>query len=74
MLDTKIADNDGGSFSLDGSSDAVSIETLYSGDDVPGSYRIADEIYHPSTLAYGSISGTNPSISTGSFITRAITL
>lgn len=59
MLDTQIADNDGGSIYLDNSSDAVSFERVLSGDDVPKGYRVQDEVYQPTTLAYGSISGTN---------------
>lgn len=59
MLDTQIADNDGGSFFVNNSPDPVSIETVYTGDNVPDNYRIADAFYQPTTLAYGSISGTN---------------
>lgn len=59
LLDTQIADNDGGSFFLNSSSNYVSLETVFSGENVPDNYRIADAISMPSTLAYGSVSGTN---------------
>lgn len=59
MLDTQIADNDGGYFFIESNLDAVSVEKVYSGDNVPSSFRVQDKVTIPSTIAYGSVSGDN---------------
>lgn len=59
MLDTQIADNDGGYFFVESNLDAVSVEKVYSGDNVPSSFRVQDKVTIPSTIAYGSVSGDN---------------
>lgn len=53
LLDTKIAENDGGSFFKNGGSSPISTETCFKGKDVPEWYSIADNTYFSTTNAFG---------------------
>lgn len=53
LLDTKIADNDGGQFFKNGGTSSITKEVEFSGDSVPEWYSISDSITYSTTSAYG---------------------
>ena len=53
LLDTKLADTDGGRFFKDGGMTAITNEITFTGNDIPEWYSISDSVYYSTTSAYG---------------------
>lgn len=53
LLDTKIADNDGGQFYKNGGSTSITKETEFVGDSIPEWYSISDSVTYSTTTSYG---------------------
>ncbi len=53
LLDTKLADTDGGRFFKNGGTTEITNEVTYTGDNVPEWYSISDSVYYSTTSAYG---------------------
>ncbi len=59
LFDTKIASNDGGSFFVNGSSNAISRETEFEGDSVPEWFSVSDSVTYSTTSAYGLLKNSS---------------
>ena len=59
LLDTKIADNDGGQFYKNGGSTPITKETEFEGDAIPEWYSISDSVTYSTTTSYGLLKNSS---------------
>ena len=53
LLDTKLADTDGGRFYKNGGTTEITNEVTFTGSNIPEWYSISDSVYYSTTSAYG---------------------